>query len=92
MPKVGSKKFPYTAKGKKAAKAYAMGEKMESKKEKMMEAKKGKKAIAKKAKPKKKSSWRPKRVRQILGSKKPGSLAITNQRELRLTQQSLMWS
>ncbi len=31
MPKVGKKKFPYTAKGKKAAKAYAKGEKMESK-------------------------------------------------------------
>ncbi len=30
MPKVGKKKFPYTAKGKKAAKAYAKGEKMES--------------------------------------------------------------
>lgn len=54
MPQVGKKKFPYTAKGKKAAKAYAMGEKMESKKEKMMEAKKGKKMIAKKAKSKKK--------------------------------------
>jgi hypothetical protein len=46
MPKVGNKKFPYTAKGKKAAKAYAMGEKMESKKEKMMEAKKGMKKMA----------------------------------------------
>lgn len=46
MPKVGKKKFPYTAKGKKAAKAYAMGEKMESKKEKMMEAKKGMKRMA----------------------------------------------
>ena len=34
MPKVGNKKFPYTAKGKKAAKAYAMAEKMEPKKEK----------------------------------------------------------
>ena len=37
MPKVGNKKFPYTAKGKKAAKAYAMAEKMESKSEKKME-------------------------------------------------------
>ena len=46
MPKVGKKKFPYTVKGKKAAKAYAMGEKMESKKEKMMEAKKGMKRMA----------------------------------------------
>ena len=53
MPKVGNKKFPYTAKGKKAAKAYAAGEKMESKKEKMMEAKKGmKKMAAKKMKKK----------------------------------------
>lgn len=49
MPNVNGKKFPYTAKGKKAAKAYAMGEKMESKKEKMMEAKKGMKKMAKKA-------------------------------------------
>ncbi len=56
MPKVGKKKFPYTAKGKKAAKAYAMGEKMESKKEKMMEMKMGAKKMAakKKAAPKKK--------------------------------------
>ena len=46
MPKVGEKKFPYTAKGKKAAKAYAMGEKMESKAEKKMEAKKGMKKMA----------------------------------------------
>ena len=53
MPKVGKKKFPYTAKDEKAAKAYAMGEKMESKKEKMMEAKKGmKKMAAKKMKKK----------------------------------------
>jgi hypothetical protein len=53
MPKVGNKKFPYTAKGKKAAKAYAMGEKMESKAEKKMEAKKGmKKMAAKKMKKK----------------------------------------
>lgn len=49
MPKVNGKKFPYTAKGKKAAKAYAMGEKMESKKEKMMETKMGMKKMAKKA-------------------------------------------
>jgi len=48
MPKVGKKKFPYTAKGKKAAKAYAMGEKMESKAEKKMEMKAGKKAAMKK--------------------------------------------
>jgi hypothetical protein len=53
MPKVNGKKFPYTAKGKKAAKAYAMGEKMESKSEKKMEAKKGmKKMSAKKMKKK----------------------------------------
>ena len=32
MPKVGKKKFPYTAKGKAAAKAYAKGEKMAKKK------------------------------------------------------------
>ena len=51
MPKVGNKKFPYTAKGKKAAKAYAMGEKMESKSEKKMEMKKGmKKMTVKKGK------------------------------------------
>jgi hypothetical protein len=31
MPKVGEKKFPYTAKGKKAAKMYAKAEKMEEK-------------------------------------------------------------
>ena len=43
MPQVGMKKFPYTSAGKKAAKAYAAGEKMESKKEKMMEMKMGKK-------------------------------------------------
>jgi hypothetical protein len=53
MPKVGNKKFPYTAKGKKAAKAYAMGEKMESKAEKKMEMKKGaKKMMAAKKKKK----------------------------------------
>lgn len=54
MPKVNGKSFPYTAKGKKAAKAYAMGEKMESKKEKMMEAKKGMKKMAAKKMAKKK--------------------------------------
>jgi hypothetical protein len=54
MPQVGMKKFPYTPAGKKAAKAYAAGEKMESKSEKMMEMKKGmtkktaKKSVAKK--------------------------------------------
>ena len=48
MPKVGNKKFPYTAKGKKAAKAYAKGEKMESKAEKMMEKRKGMKKMGKK--------------------------------------------
>jgi hypothetical protein len=49
MPNVNGKKFAYTAKGKKAAKAYAAGEKMESKSEKMMEMKKGmKKKVAKK--------------------------------------------
>jgi hypothetical protein len=54
MPKVGMKKFPYTPAGKKAAKAYAAGEKMESKSEKMMEMKKGmkKKAVVKKTKKK----------------------------------------
>jgi hypothetical protein len=31
MPMVGGKKFPYTAKGKKAAKMYAKAEKMEEK-------------------------------------------------------------
>ena len=49
MPNVGGKKFAYTPAGKKAAKAYAAGEKMESKSEKMMEMKKGmKKKTAKK--------------------------------------------
>jgi hypothetical protein len=48
MSKVGNKKFPYTAKGKKAAKAYAKGEKMESKSEKMMEMRKGMKKMGKK--------------------------------------------
>lgn len=54
MPNVNGKKFPYTAKGKKQAKAYAAGEKMESKKEKMMEAKKGMKKMAGKKMGKKK--------------------------------------
>jgi hypothetical protein len=50
MPQVGKKKFPYTPAGKKAAKAYAAGEMMESKSEKMMEMKKGmKKKVVKKA-------------------------------------------
>jgi hypothetical protein len=49
MPMVNGKKFPYTAKGKKAAKAYKMGEKMESKSEKMMEMKMGKKKMKKAA-------------------------------------------
>jgi len=48
MPKVNGKKFPYTAKGKKAAKAYAKGERMESKAEKAMEMKKGMKKMGKK--------------------------------------------
>lgn len=50
MPKVGKMTFPYTAKGKAAAKkaAYKAGEKMESKKEKMMEMKIGKTRMAKK--------------------------------------------
>ena len=45
MPKVGKKKFPYTAKGKKAAKAYAKGEGMESKSMKMKEMKMGMKKM-----------------------------------------------
>jgi hypothetical protein len=49
MPKVGGKKFPYTAKGKKAAKMYAKAEKME---EKAMMMKSAKKKMAKKAKKK----------------------------------------
>jgi hypothetical protein len=56
MPMVNGKKFPYTAKGKKAAKAYKKGEMMESKSEKMMEMKMGAKKMAakkKKAAPKK---------------------------------------
>ena len=50
MPMVNGKKFPYTAKGKKAAKSYAIGEKMESKAEKKMEMKKGMKKMAAKKK------------------------------------------
>jgi hypothetical protein len=56
MPVVGKKKFPYTPAGKKAAKAYAAGEGMESKSEKMMEMRMGmkkKKKTAKKAAKKK---------------------------------------
>lgn len=41
MPMVSGKKFPYTAKGKKAAKMYAKAEKMEEK-AMMMKAKKSK--------------------------------------------------
>ena len=41
MPMVEGKKFPYTAKGKKAAKMYAKAEKMEEK-SMMMKAKKAK--------------------------------------------------
>ncbi len=53
MPMVGEKKFPYTAKGKKAAKMYAKAEKMEDK-AMMMKAKKkvAKKAVKKMAKKK----------------------------------------
>ena len=40
MPKVNGKKFPYTAKGKKAAKMYAKAEKMEEKATMMKMAKK----------------------------------------------------
>ena len=47
MPKVGNKKFPYTAKGKKAAKMYAKAEKME---EKAMMMKAAKKKAAKRKK------------------------------------------
>jgi hypothetical protein len=53
MPMVNGKKFPYTAKGKKAAKAYKKGEMMESKSEKMMEMKMGAKKMAAKKKKKK---------------------------------------
>jgi hypothetical protein len=50
MPKVNGKKFPYTAKGKKAAKMYAKAEKMEEKAMMMKAAKK--KMTAKKMKKK----------------------------------------
>jgi hypothetical protein len=49
MPMVGDKKFPYTAKGKKAAKMYAKAEKME---DKAMMMKSKKKAVKKSAKKK----------------------------------------
>lgn len=49
MPKVNGKKFPYTAKGKKAAKMYAKAEKMEEKAV-MMKAAKKKMAAKKKKK------------------------------------------
>jgi hypothetical protein len=49
MPKVSGKKFPYTAKGKKAAKMYAKAEKMEEK-AMMMKAAKKKMAAKKKKK------------------------------------------
>ena len=51
MPMVSGKKFPYTAKGKKAAKMYAKAEKMEEK-AMMMKAKKVKAKKIKKAKKK----------------------------------------
>ncbi len=51
MPMVGDKKFPYTAKGKKAAKMYAKAEKMEDKAMMMKMAKK-------KAAPKKKAAMK----------------------------------
>ena len=54
MPNVNGKKFAYTAAGKKAAKAYAAGEKMESKSEKMMEMRKGMKKTTMKKMGKKK--------------------------------------
>jgi len=57
MPKVGKKKFPYTAKGKKAAKMYAKAEKMEGKAMMMKRSKK-------KAAPKKKAA------RKKMGKKK----------------------
>lgn len=47
MPMVSGKKFPYTAKGKKAAKMYAKAEKME---EKAMMMKAAKKKAAKRKK------------------------------------------
>ena len=49
MPMVNGKKFPYTAKGKKAAKMYAKAEKMEAK---AMMMKSKKKAVKKSAKKK----------------------------------------
>jgi hypothetical protein len=52
MPMVSGKKFPYTAKGKKAAKMYAKAEKMEEKATMMKMAKK--KAVKKMAAKKKK--------------------------------------
>ena len=54
MPMVNGKKFPYSAKGKKAAKMYAKAEKMEEKATMMKMAKKkaGKKMVAKKMKKK----------------------------------------
>jgi hypothetical protein len=55
---VNGKKFAYTPKGKKAAKAYAAGEKMESKSEKMMEMKKGMKKKVAKKKPAKRAAKR----------------------------------
>jgi hypothetical protein len=48
MPMVSGKKFPYTAKGKKAAKMYAKAEKMEEKAMSMKAMKAKKKAVAKK--------------------------------------------
>ena len=50
MPMVGMKKFPYTSKGKKAAKMYAKAEGME---EKAMMMKVAKKKVAKKVAKKK---------------------------------------
>ena len=50
MPQVGMKKFPYTPKGKKAAKMYAKAEGMEDKAMMMKPTKK--KKVAKKAKKK----------------------------------------
>lgn len=68
---VNGKKFPYTAKGKKAAKAYAMGEKMESKAEKRMEMKKGgKKMVAKK--PTQKFPFAKKNTKILRGLDKKG--------------------
>jgi hypothetical protein len=54
MPQVGMKKFPYTPKGKKAAKMYAKAEGMEDKAMMMKPVKKKtvKKKVAKKAKKK----------------------------------------